>query len=91
LDKIGAAYNGYRDAIMDVAASSQGLLTEGSTDEELLKMASVPIEEVFTPLAVAYLQTAYTDEFGVSSDGVVALPSGFGQRGEGFPLAEHVD
>jgi len=90
MDKIGAAYNGYRDSLMHVATVIQDALSQ-YTPEGMYKVASATMQEMFTPLSVAYLQNAHLDAFGVSDGGVVKLSSGICQRGEGFPLEEHVD
>jgi len=70
LDKLGAAYNGYRRGVLDIVAHSQTLLSP-SLDRGMLKMASASADQVFTPLTVAYLKEAFLDEFGVSGQGVV--------------------
>ncbi len=63
LRKIGAAYNGYRNGVMDLVASAQVLASStASTDDDLNKVASAPIEQIFTPLSVAYIQEAFFDE-----------------------------
>lgn len=72
LDTIGSAYNGYRRGVMDLVAHSQNLLSSGN-DDELYKLGSSSVEELFTPLSVAYLKEAFLDEFGVSGSGVVKL------------------
>jgi hypothetical protein len=90
LDKISAAYNGYRDSLMKVATESQNSFGK-HTSGVLYKMASATMEDVFTPLSIAYMQTAHLDAFGVYDGGVVKLSDGSGQRGEGFPLEEHVE
>ena len=66
LHKIGAAYNGYRRSAMDFVANAQSLLlsTAGSSHTSLLKIASAPVAEVFTPLSIAYLENAYWNEVG---------------------------
>lgn len=72
LRKIGAAYNGYRRSLMTLAAHSQNLVgASGARDGVLSKLAAVPHEQLFTPLAVGYLQTAFMDEVGSSAQGVV--------------------
>jgi hypothetical protein len=89
LAKIGSGYNGYRYGIMDLVAHAQDIAEESGVGE-LTKLGSASVGEVFTPLSVAYLKDAFMDEFGVTASGVVKLSSGIGQRGEGFPLEEHV-
>jgi hypothetical protein len=89
LTKISAAYNGYRQSVMELVVHSQDLLAAG-TSCELKKLASVSPDQIFTPLSVAYLQHAFMDEFGVTRTGMVQLSTGASRRGEGFPLEEHV-
>lgn len=90
LAKIGAAYNGYRQSVMEMVAHTQDLLSTGTSSCELKKLASATPEQIFTPLSVAYLQHAFMDEFGVPRTGVVKLSTGVSRRGEGSPLEEHV-
>jgi hypothetical protein len=73
LDKLGAAYNGYRRGVLEIVAHSQTFLGEGL--DGLLKMASAPVEQVFTPLTIHYLKDAFMDELGVSSQGVLTCRS----------------
>lgn len=80
LRKISAVYNGYRQNVMELVTNSQDLLSSMGTPsiEGLDKFASCPVEEVFTPLSVAYLQSAFLDEVGgeEKTSGVErALPS----------------
>lgn len=90
LAKLAASYNGYRQGVMELVAHAQDLLGEGTRYCEFRKLASAPVSQIFTPLSVAYLQTAFMDEFGVLQNGVVKLSTGASRRGEGFPLEEHV-
>ena len=93
LRKIGSAYNGYRSAVMDLVAHSPTLLGSPGTPEDMSKLASAPVDELFTPLTVAYLQQAYLDElpFGDTAGGVVKTSEqAEGRRVEGYPLSEHV-
>jgi len=73
LDKIGAAYNGYRTGLMELVANAQQLVISAArpSDFHLFKIAQAPVEEVFTPLSLAYLRTAHLDE----------LESGHGDSG----------
>lgn len=64
LDKIAAAYNGYRQDMLELAAHSQHLLASAGTTSSLQKLAAVPMSEVFSPLSAAYIRYAYDDEFG---------------------------
>jgi hypothetical protein len=86
LDKIAAAYNGYRRDVMELAAHSQHLLAL-TVDGSFRKLSAAPMHEIFSPLSAAYLKFAYADEFGVSSPS----QTGFGRRGGGSPSEEHVD
>lgn len=74
LRKISAAYNGYRQALMDMVASAQDLLPRAApTDEEVAKLAAASPETLFTPLTVAYIKEAHLDEvpFADTPSGVV--------------------
>ena len=73
LDKIGAAYNGYRSGLMEIVASAQDLMASAarSSDVHLHKIAKAPPAEVFTPLSVAYFKLAYWDEVDGSDTGTV--------------------
>jgi hypothetical protein len=64
LRKIGAAYNGYRQGIMDQIVHAQPLLDSavGPHEVELHKLAHAPVEEVFTPLSFTYFKEAFLDE-----------------------------
>lgn len=92
LHKIGAAYNSYRHRAMDMVANAQDLIASTATpsDGALLKIASAPVEEVFTPLSFAYLNNAFLDEVGVEAGGGVKKAQAASRRGEGFPLEERV-
>lgn len=75
LDKISSAYNGYRHEVLDFVACSKTLL-ESSQNQDLKKVASVELEEMFTPLSVSYLQHAFMDEFGITGAVSVKLSTG---------------
>jgi len=61
--KMGAAYNGYRQAIMSLLPHIQETLDRsGLEDNGLKKLAQAPLNELFTPLSAAYLKTAFLDE-----------------------------
>jgi hypothetical protein len=64
LRKIGAAYNSYRDGVMELVAHTQDLVASMTTasSEHLHKFASAPVDEIFTPLSVSYLKQAFWDE-----------------------------
>jgi hypothetical protein len=74
LCKLSAAYNGYRDALMDVLPHSQVLLRSAghSTFE---KLAATPVEEMFTPLSVQYFQQAHRPGLGDTSGRMVHIKS----------------
>lgn len=61
LRKIGSAYNGYRDSLMQFVPHSQDLM-EALHDAELSKLASVSAEELCTPLSYQYLTSAFLNE-----------------------------
>jgi hypothetical protein len=70
--KIGAAYNGYRAEVMDLVPHSQNLISaSGTTDSVLLKLATVPTVDMFTPLAAGYLKHAFLDEVGLEGSEMV--------------------
>jgi hypothetical protein len=89
LDKIAAAYNGYRQDVMELVAHSQHLLASTGSTGPLQKLSSVPVQEVFSPLSVAYLRYAYEDEYGSGVGG--SLKTGGSRRGGGSPSEEHVE
>jgi hypothetical protein len=66
LRKIGAAYNSYRGQLMNLAAHSQTLISESAYpfQSEFRKLSSADPEEIFSPLSVAYLQSAFLNEVG---------------------------
>lgn len=66
LRKIGSAYNGYRESLMQVVPHSQDMIEAATAphDRELRKLASVSAEELFTPLSYAYLSTAFDEVAG---------------------------
>lgn len=61
LRKISSAYNGYRDNVISLV-TSQELLPQMVGG---IKLASVPVDEMFTPLSAAYMKLAFMDEVGV--------------------------
>lgn len=83
LRKIGAAYNGYRDSLMQFVPHSQDLIEAATSVSAvaLRKLASVSAEALFTPLSYHYLATAFLDEM----PGVVKQADVRVQRA--FPLA----
>lgn len=65
LDKIGAAYNGYRRDVMDLVAHSQHLLSSVGLASSMQKTAA-SVHDIFTPLSAAYLVEAFSEEYGGS-------------------------
>jgi hypothetical protein len=85
LHKIGAAYNGYRNGVMELVASAQGLLASAATSSEvaLQKLAAAPAEEIFTPLSFEYLNKAFRDEMsevGITAQARAGVERGFPSR-----------
>lgn len=63
LRKMGAAYNGYRTGVMNLVAHAPELLASMALPSgELHKLASAPVESVFTPLSERYFKLAFLDE-----------------------------
>src|SRR6478735_8964410 len=64
LRKIGAAYQGYRDDLMQLVPSAQHLIESATTprDVELRKVAAAKPGDLFTPLSFAYLKHAFLNE-----------------------------
>jgi hypothetical protein len=79
LRKMAAAYNGYRRGVMELVAHAHELLLSASVPtEQLGKLATAPVETVFTPLSARYLKLAFWDEVAAreTSSGVeTVLPS----------------
>ena len=79
LRKIGSAYNGYRESLMQLVPHSQDLIeaNTSASDVALRKLASVPVDQLFTPLSYNYLMSAFKDEVPVGhlGQGVVKLSS----------------
>ncbi len=75
LRKIGAAYNGYRQALMETVGTAQDVLPLAApADLEVSKLASAPPEHLFTPLSFAYLKLAHLPVVG-KAPAVVSLKS----------------
>lgn len=79
LRKMGAAYNAYRHGVMDLVANTQNLIESAALPHEapLHKLAEAAPEELFTPLAFQYLDSAFKDEarFGDTGHAVVKTSS----------------
>jgi hypothetical protein len=58
MGKLSSAYNGYRLSLMDLVPHAQSNL-ESSGLPEFRKMAEAEVDQVFTPLSVAYLKYAF--------------------------------
>jgi len=61
LRKMSAAYNAYRDGVVELVAHTQDLVAS-LPHEQIQKIAAASTHEVFTPLSVRYLKLAYWDE-----------------------------
>ena len=72
LNKISAAYNGYRAALMEALPHSQVLLKHAG-HPVLMKLAEVPVDKMFTTTSIQYFKTAHFGQFGVL-DGRVIQP-----------------
>jgi hypothetical protein len=72
LRKIGSAYNGYRNSLMQFVSNSQDLIEAAAPvgDVVLHKLASTTAEELFTPLSYQYLSSAFLNELPVAADGI---------------------
>jgi hypothetical protein len=69
LRKMSAAYNGYRQELMNMVATAQDVLPSAAPkDESVLKLASAPPEQLFTDLTVAYLKEAHLPPLLVSDE-----------------------
>jgi len=79
LRKIGAAYNGYRENLMQFVPNAQDLIESSLSrnDSALRKLAGASAEQLFTPLSFQYLSGAFLDEVPVGTPGqaVVKLSS----------------
>ncbi len=79
LRKIGAAYQGYRDDLMQLVPSAQHLIEAATTprDVELRKVAAAEPGDLFTSLSFSYLKHAFLDEvpLGNNVGSMVNLPS----------------
>jgi hypothetical protein len=79
LRKIGAAYNGYRENLMQFVPHAQDLMESSmsQSDVALRKLAGASAEQLFTPLSFQYLSGAFLDEVpvGASGQGVVKISS----------------
>jgi hypothetical protein len=89
LSKISAAYNSYRKQLMDLAVHAQPLIAKTAYQADLLKMATAAPAEVFSPLSVAYLKTAFLDEVGPGAEGG-EVKQARADVERGTPLKEHV-
>ena len=66
LNKMGAAYSGYRRSLMDFLAQTPSTLAHVG-DAETAKLASAPVSDLFTPLSYDYFKNAFLDEVGGDS------------------------
>lgn len=70
--KLGAAYNGYRRALMDLIPHSPAMLKQAS-HPAATELANIPVDQMFTEASVQYFKTAHLGRFGVP-DGRVVQP-----------------
>lgn len=75
LRKIGAAYYGYRDSLMQFVPNAQDLIAAASTpsDVELRKVSAAKPSELFTPLSFNYLKYAFMSDVPVGDIGPGAV------------------
>lgn len=71
LRKIGAAYNGYRENLMQFVPHAQDLIESSMShnDSALRKLAGASAEQLFTPLSYQYLSSAFMNEVPVGTPG----------------------
>ena len=63
LRKIGAAYNGYRQGVMNLVVEAQDMIGSSALQSaDLDKIASASAESFLTPLSAAYFKLAFWDE-----------------------------
>jgi hypothetical protein len=69
LRKIGAAYNGYRETLMQFVPHAQDLIESSMSqkDNALHKLAGISAEQLFTPLSFQYLSGAFLNEVPVGT------------------------
>ena len=81
LRKIGAAYNSYRTGVMNLAAHAQDFASSMPTSVGLFsKVASAPVDALFTPLSASYLKLAYWDEVGSNDVALAGVERGLPSR-----------
>lgn len=76
LRKIGAAYNGYRAAIMQFVPCAQDLIDAPALNGDLRKLSAMRAEELFTPLSFQYLSNAFLDELSKEAAQVSSAQAG---------------
>jgi hypothetical protein len=90
LKKVGSAYYSYRNSLMDLLPHVQPLAGSLSgIDNALAKVASCDVEQVFSPLTVAYVKTAFMNEVGsgnIRSGLLVTTKRASADVQRGFPL-----
>lgn len=71
LRKIGAAYNGYRQGLMQHLSSAQSLMEKaaGVRDSNLHELVAAKAEDLITPLSFTYFNEAFLDEIPVGDSG----------------------
>lgn len=81
LRKIGSAYTGYRQAVLQLAPEVQDMLDRsGLPDVGLKKLAQSHVNELFTSLSAAYLKNAFLDEVGCSKQASAGVERGLPSR-----------
>lgn len=77
LRKMGAAYNGYRTGVMELAAHAQDFMSSMAVpSSELHKLSSAAPDTLFTPLTANYLKLAFWDEVGVEKQVTAGVERG---------------
>jgi len=65
LRKISAAYNGYREQMLNLIPEAQVVLSHfGAGGDSVVKLAQCPVNELFTSMSASYLRDAFLDELG---------------------------
>ena len=65
LRKISAAYNGYREQMLNLIPEAQNVLSHfGAGGDSVVKLAQCGVEELFTSMSAFYLRDAFLDEVG---------------------------
>lgn len=91
LRKIGAAYYGYRDSLMQIVPSAQDFIEAVTSprDVALRKVAAAEPSELFTPLSFAYLKHAFLDEVPLGNSSAVMVHLSGDQATAGVQRVTH--